>query len=141
MRSPRKDVKRTTAPRIPAGARPGPLPDFLEPSLAQLSDGPPAGPQWVFEIKYDGYRIQARIEGGDVRLLTRKALDWTKRFPTIAAALAKLGADQALLDGEIVSEDERGVRSSAICKAPTLPCRLPRNIRPQSRPCTGWRLL
>jgi bifunctional non-homologous end joining protein LigD len=72
-------------------------------------DKPPNGSQWVHEIKFDGYRIQARIDGKGVRLLTRKALDWTERFPTIAAALLMLDAGKALLDGEIVSEDEEGV--------------------------------
>jgi bifunctional non-homologous end joining protein LigD len=85
------------------------LPAFVEPSLAQLVQKPPSGPQWVHEIKLDGYRMQARIDGDDVRLLTRKPLDWTRRFPTIAAALGKLDVDKALLDGEIVSEDGRGV--------------------------------
>ncbi len=94
---------------MPAGARRAPLPAFLEPGLALLVDKPPSGPQWVHEIKFDGYRIQARIDGDDIRLLTRKALDWTKRFPTIAAALRRLDTGKALLDGEIVSEDEGGI--------------------------------
>jgi bifunctional non-homologous end joining protein LigD len=94
---------------MPPGSRPAPLPAFVEPSLALLAEKPPGGPQWVHEIKFDGYRIQARIEGDDIRLLTRKALDWTKRFPTIAAALRALEVDAAILDGEVVSEDERGV--------------------------------
>jgi bifunctional non-homologous end joining protein LigD len=54
-------------------------------------------------------RIQARVDRDDIRLLTRKALDWTKRFPTVAAALRALEVDAALLDGEVVSEDERGI--------------------------------
>src|SRR4051812_19226105 len=94
---------------MPAGARLGPLPSFADPSLALLVEKPPAGPQWVQEIKFDGYRIQARIDGNDIRMLTRKALDWTKRFPTIAGALGAIDAGKALLDGEIVSEDERGI--------------------------------
>jgi bifunctional non-homologous end joining protein LigD len=92
-----------------AGARAGPLPAFLEPSLALLSDKPPSGPQWVHEIKYDGYRLQARLDGGKVRLSTRKALDWTTRFPTIVAAVQALDVDTALLDGEVVSEDDHGI--------------------------------
>jgi bifunctional non-homologous end joining protein LigD len=64
---------------MPAGAGAAALPPFIEPSLALLTDKPPGGPQWVHELKFDGYRIQARIDGGDVCLLTRKALDWTKR--------------------------------------------------------------
>jgi bifunctional non-homologous end joining protein LigD len=63
----------------------------------------------VHELKFDGYRIQAGIDRGDVRLLTRRALDWTKRFPTIAAALQTIKVDTALLDGEVVSEDESGI--------------------------------
>jgi bifunctional non-homologous end joining protein LigD len=66
---------------MPAGARRAPLPSFVEPSLAMLVDKPPSGPLCVNEIKFDGYRVQARIDGNDIRLLTRKALDWTKRFP------------------------------------------------------------
>src|SRR5712691_12809074 len=59
------------------GARKGILPAFLEPSLPQVTDKAPSGSKWVHEIKYDGYRTQARIDGRDVRLLTRKGLDWT----------------------------------------------------------------
>ena len=81
------------------GVRKGVLRAFLEPSLALLCQKPPSGRQWIHEIKYDGYRIRARVEGGRVRLLTRKGLDWTKRFPTIASALEKLGATSALIDG------------------------------------------
>jgi bifunctional non-homologous end joining protein LigD len=114
VRSPSKITKgrrpdRVKAIDMPAGARLAAMPAFVEPSLALLVDKPPTGPLWVHEIKFDGYRMQARIDGDDVRLLTRKGLDWTKRFPTIATALGKLVAEKALLDGEIVSEDERGV--------------------------------
>jgi bifunctional non-homologous end joining protein LigD len=94
---------------MPEGASAGALPAFVEPSLALLADKPPRGSQWVHELKFDGYRIQARVDGSGVRLLTRKALDWTKRFPTIAVALEALKVETALLDGEIVSEDERGI--------------------------------
>ena len=99
------------------GARKGILPAFLEPSLAQTTDRPPSGPTWVHEIKYDGYRTQARIDGGDVRLLTRKALDWTSRFPSIAVALKKLNLGSALIDGEIVVEDESGIPSFNLLQA------------------------
>ena len=94
-------------PEVP-GARKKILPAFLEPSLPQVTDSAPRGPKWVHEIKYDGYRIQARIDGSEVKLLTRSALDWTSRFPTIPAALKKLGLSSALLDGEIVVEDAHG---------------------------------
>ena len=87
----------------------GPLPDFVSPSLATLRTAAPSGAGWVHEIKFDGYRIQARLDRGEVRLLTRKGLDWTGKFPNVAAAVAKLPAETALIDGEIVVEDERGL--------------------------------
>jgi bifunctional non-homologous end joining protein LigD len=93
------------------GAKKGLLPAFLAPSLASLTDRPPSGPKWVHEIKYDGYRMQARIDGPNIRLLTRKSLDWTKRFRNISEALKKLRIGSALLDGEIVVEDANGVSS------------------------------
>jgi bifunctional non-homologous end joining protein LigD len=85
------------------------LPDFVPPSLATLRASAPSGEGWVHEIKFDGYRIQARLEHGEVRLLTRKGLDWTGKFPNTAAAVAGLPADSALIDGEIVVEGENGV--------------------------------
>jgi bifunctional non-homologous end joining protein LigD len=93
------------------GARKGLLPTFLEPSLATPCDKPPSGSNWIHEIKHDGYRIQARIDGRETRLLTRKALDWTTRFRSIADALGELGLGSALIDGEIVVEDEKGISS------------------------------
>ena len=65
----------------------------------------------MHEIKFDGYRIQARLDRGKVRLLTRKGLDWTGKFPNVAAAIAKLPARTALIDGEVVIEDAGGVSS------------------------------
>ncbi len=94
-----------------SGARTGLLPVFLEPSLALLCEKPPSGPKWIHEIKYDGYRMQARIDGRTIRLLTRKQLDWTDRFRSIADALKALGLGSALIDGEIVVEDASGISS------------------------------
>ena len=94
-----------------SGARTGLLPVFLEPSLASLCEKPPSGPKWIHEIKYDGYRMQARIDGRTIRLLTRKKLDWTERFRSIADALKALGLGSALIDGEIVVEDASGISS------------------------------
>ena len=95
----------------PANLPQTPLPDFIPPSLATLSAAPPSGSGWLHEIKFDGYRIQARLDQGEVRLLTRKGLDWTKKFPNVTEAVAKLNAKTALIDGEVVVEDERGVSS------------------------------
>ena len=91
------------------GARKKLLPSFVEPSFASPCDRPPSGPRWVHEIKHDGYRIQARLDGGKVQLLTRKNLDWTKRFGAIANALAELRVGAALLDGEVVVEEANGL--------------------------------
>ncbi len=91
------------------GARKKILPSFVEPSLAAVCEKPPSGAKWVHEIKFDGYRIQARIDGGKIRLKTRKGLDWTERFKAIAEAIEPLGLASALLDGEIVVEDASGI--------------------------------
>jgi bifunctional non-homologous end joining protein LigD len=88
-----------------------PLPGFVSPSLATLSDKAPEIGNWIHEIKFDGYRIQARLEDGEVKLLTRGGLDWTHKFPDVAKAVAGLPADTALIDGELVVNDERGVSS------------------------------
>jgi ATP-dependent DNA ligase len=77
------------------------LPGWIKPQLTKLVDQPPDGPEWLHEIKFDGYRIHARVDRGVVRLLTRTGLDWTSKCPAIAAAIAKLPARQAYLDGEV----------------------------------------
>lgn len=82
--------------------------DFIEPQLATLVDDPPNGEDWLHEIKYDGYRIQALIENGDVRLMSRNGKDWTDRYPEIAKAVARLHLDSAAIDGELVALDDRG---------------------------------
>ena len=99
------------------GAEPAPLPGFIEPCFATLSDEAPEGAQRLHEIKYDGYRMQARIDGREVRLLTRTGLDWTTRFAAIATALKAFGLSAALLDGEIVVEDSAGLPSFPLLQA------------------------
>ena len=99
-----------------AGAKKGILPVFVEPSLALLAEKPPSGPNWLHEIKYDGYRMQARLDGGKVKLLTRKGLDWTKRFSSIAQALKELPLSTGLLDGELIVQDESAMRAALIAK-------------------------
>lgn len=100
----------TTTPK-PRSARKAMLPVFVEPALPTLHEEAPTGEGWLHEIKYDGYRIEARIDGGTVKLLTRKGLDWTKRFPSIAKALKDLKLASALIDGEIIVEDDSGLSS------------------------------
>ena len=77
-------------PRRPAKAHLSQLPAVIAPELATLVDQAPEGEGWLHEIKLDGYRTAARIEGGKVRLLTRTGLDWTARLRPIATALASL---------------------------------------------------
>ena len=78
------------------------MPVDLKPQLATPASAAPAGPDWLHEIKYDGYRLFARIERGKVRLITRNGLDWTGKFPEIARAFGQLPVDTALVDGELV---------------------------------------
>ena len=90
------------------------LPAFVPPCLASLSDSPPDQGNWVYELKFDGYRIQARLDHGKTTLLTRKGLDWTKKFSTVAKAIAKLPAKTALIDGELVVEGDDGISSFSL---------------------------
>lgn len=78
------------------------MPGFIPPQLATLRPRPPAGADWIHEIKFDGYRAQAHVSADGGRIFTRSGLDWTKRFTAIAAAWARAGVDQAVVDGEIV---------------------------------------
>jgi bifunctional non-homologous end joining protein LigD len=100
--------KNVAALEADARGKPGKLPAFIEPELTTLVDAPPGGTNWVHEVKFDGYRMGARIEDGTVKLITRSGLDWTRRFPTIAKALGKTKAKSAWLDGEVVVPDENG---------------------------------
>jgi ATP-dependent DNA ligase len=72
------------------------LPAWVAPQLTQLVETAPHGDQWLHEIKYDGYRMHARLDRGVVKLLTRTGLDWTHKNPTIAKAAAALDARQAI---------------------------------------------
>ena len=90
------------------------LPAFVPPCLATLSDKAPDQGNWVHELKFDGYRIQARLDRGKVSLLTRKGLDWTKKFLGIAKALTKLPAKTALIDGEVVVEADDGISNFSL---------------------------
>src|SRR5262245_11876510 len=65
------------------------LPAFVLPMMCELHRDPPPGPDWLHETKLDGYRLEAALHGGKIRLYTREGLDWTARFPTIAEALGK----------------------------------------------------
>jgi bifunctional non-homologous end joining protein LigD len=117
MKRRRKARRKTTAPkrnRLTAAtalrhARRAGLPRFVSPCLATLVAKPPDDSHWEHETKFDGYRIQARLDHGEVKLLTRKGLNWTKKFPRVAKAIAKLRAKTALIDGELVVHDAHGI--------------------------------
>src|SRR5437762_1976293 len=76
------------------------VPDYAA-QLATLVDEPPEGDEWLHEQKLDGYRIGARVDAGQVRLLSRRGQEWTAEFPSVVAAVSKLGAHELLLDGEV----------------------------------------
>jgi bifunctional non-homologous end joining protein LigD len=83
------------------------MPDFVAPQLCTSVDRPPSGEGWCHEIKFDGYRVQLRVEGGNATLKTRKGLDWTDKFKTIAKEASAL--PDVLIEGEIVALDHNGV--------------------------------
>ncbi|MGE3783611.1 MAG: DNA ligase D, partial [Alphaproteobacteria bacterium] len=93
------------------GARKRKMPDAIAPQLATLVEAPPDGDEWLHEIKYDGYRLLARLEDGDVRLITRNRLDWTRKFPELARALTAVPVENALIDGEVVALAADGTSS------------------------------
>src|SRR4030088_3810909 len=82
--------------RVLLGAKPSPFPGFIEPALATPRIKIPTGARFVHELKLDGYRVQAHLRDGRVRLYTRSGLDWTNRFPTIAADVGRLPAGEVL---------------------------------------------
>jgi len=96
---------------------------FIKPELPTLVAEPPTGEGWIHEIKYDGYRTLIAIDRGQVRAFTRNGNDWTRAYGRVVEASAKLACETALLDGEMVVQDETGLADfdalrSAIHKAP-----------------------
>jgi bifunctional non-homologous end joining protein LigD len=85
-----------------------PPPSWIEPCIPTLVEKPPSGPNWRHEAKWDGYRVQIHINDGAVNVRTRKGLDWTGKFPAIAADAVKLKCRNALIDGEAVVVDAKG---------------------------------
>lgn len=93
------------------------MPDFLKPQLADETEAPPSGPEWVHELKLDGYRVQAHKRGNKVSLYTRSGLDWTHRMKPVAEALVRIAAQDAILDGEVTVLDAEGLSSFARLQA------------------------
>ena len=81
---------------------------FIIPSAPVLKRQPPTGPQWLHEVKFDGWRAQLHKAGDEVAIFTRKGHDYTKRFPAIRDSLRALPADSAIIDAEIVVCDSDG---------------------------------
>jgi bifunctional non-homologous end joining protein LigD len=94
-------------PRPPTSAR---LPDFVEPMKAKLVDSMRPG-DWIYEIKFDGYRALALRGSGETRVLSRNQKDLGKKFPEVRDSIAALDAQDAIIDGEIVALDEKGLSS------------------------------
>src|ERR1700720_4770221 len=93
------------------------LPHWIKPQLTEIVDEAPDGPDWLHEIKFDGYRMHAQLDRGAVRLLTRTGLDWTHKYPALAPAVASLPAEQAYLDGELCGVRPDGVTSFSMIQA------------------------
>ena len=106
-------VPPTVRPKAPpaVGAVRGALPARQAPQLAAPANDPPAGPDWISELKLDGHRLLVWIAGGRARLVTRNGHDWTARMPVLAARFAALVVDTALLDGELVALRPDGTSS------------------------------
>ncbi len=85
------------------------FPDFIPPQLAKLVSHPPEGPEWLHELKFDGYRLQLHIHNDKIKIFTRNGHDWTEKFPSLVKDVKKLGVNAAILDGEAVVVDESGI--------------------------------
>jgi bifunctional non-homologous end joining protein LigD len=99
-------------PRKKAAAKAKPkakLPAFVPPQLCSIAEAPPEGEDWIYEVKYDGYRLELAVAGGEAIVYTRSGLDWSARFPGLAAEAATLPCRSALIDGEAVVLDAHGV--------------------------------
>ena len=86
---------------------------FVEPCIPTLADRPPAGPDWSYEIKHDGYRLMVWRDGERVRLFTRRGFDWTQRYPWIVHSARRLRVTRFLIDGEVVVCGDDGVADFA----------------------------
>lgn len=115
--------KRRSESRLLKSAARESFPGFIDPQLAQQTAKAPDGGEWIHELKLDGYRIQIHIRSTgkkgerNVTLFTRKGLDWTGRMPELASAAAQLPVENAILDGEVVALDQRGIANFADLQA------------------------
>ncbi len=94
---------------IQGGALRAPYPGFIEPCFPTLKERPPATGEWLQEIKHDGYRLQSHLAHGKAALYTRRGYDWSTRFSPIATELKRIAASEAILDGELIVQNEQGI--------------------------------
>ena len=103
---------KSTKRGMPEGAVKVALPDMIKPQLATLVDAAPTdSDSWLYEIKFDGYRMLARIDGKDVRLITRNGNDWSDKLPKLVSALTGMKLPPGWYDGEIVVLNDKGIPS------------------------------
>ena len=105
--------------------RGSPAVTFIEPMKARIVESPPASGDWLYEIKFDGYRALALKDGPNVRLFSRNEKDFSEKFPAVTEAVASLEADEAVIDGEIVALDAKGVSSFQLLQALEIGARPP----------------
>ena len=97
---------------------PSPAPvSFIEPMKGRLADSPPESGEWIYEIKFDGYRAMAFKKGASVRLMSRNEKEFGEKFPEVLEAFSSLHAKEAIIDGEIVALDAKGVSSFQLLQA------------------------
>src|SRR5260370_34480770 len=102
---------------VARSSRAAALPQWIAPQLTQLVDAAPEGDDWLHEIKFDGYRMHARLDRGGAKLLTRTGLDWTHKYPPIPAAVASRNGRPAYLDRELCGVFPDGMTSFRLIQA------------------------
>lgn len=102
----KQELKKTAKKKVTLNLPITPMPNSITPQLAKLMSRPPAGDDWLHEVKWDGYRILAFKDGNRVRLFSRSQNDWTATFPSVVDAIKKIPVKQAIFDGELILLDE-----------------------------------
>src|SRR6185295_18183686 len=109
-------TKKVSSSRKPKKTKPAPLPEFVEPMKAKLAATAPKG-DWIYEIKFDGFRALALKGGSQARLFSRNEKDLGGKFPELMESILQLPAQDAIIDGEIVALDEKGRSSFQLLQA------------------------
>lgn len=101
-------MKASDEEKAPVKKKQDPWPSFIKPELPKLVNDVPSGSDWIHEMKFDGYRIQAHLKDAVAQLLTRSGLNWSNSFPHLLESMGKIKAENAIFDGEVVALDENG---------------------------------